>query len=161
LAQANSHPRRVEGNRGTQAHSTIIQTGVQRGFFVKDRSHPAAIRSFFGTLAVVLTTISLPILAQPIRVTPEEQTKRLKELLSLTDAQAAKVLKIYENSQEEMRKLFESGEEDRETMRQAMMTIMMNVDKQIDSLLAADQRKKFDQFRKERMSRMPRRRPDN
>jgi Spy/CpxP family protein refolding chaperone len=73
-------------------------------------------------------------------MTPEEQIRRLKESLSLTDAQAVKVLKIYGNWQEEMWNVFESGEENRETMREAMMVIMKEVDKQIDSLLTADQK---------------------
>jgi len=87
--------------------------------------------------------------AQPPRMSAEDRTKRLTEQLSLTDVQAKKVLVIYKGSEEDMRKIFESADGDRDAMREKMRPVRERVNKQIDSLLTADQKTKFEEIKKQ------------
>jgi hypothetical protein len=72
-------------------------------------------------------------------VAPEEQTKELKDSLSLTDAQVAKLLKIYGDWEEEMSNVLGSGDGNRVTKGEALLEIMKESEKQIGSLLTVEQ----------------------
>jgi hypothetical protein len=76
-----------------------------------------------------------------LQLTSWEQKKRIKELLSLSDAQAAGLLQIYEHWHDDSSKVCDSGEENDEEMGGAMILLMAKADKQIDSLLTADQKR--------------------
>lgn len=109
-----------------------------------------AARGFTGLMLVafmVLTAASA--FAQPPRMSAEDRTKRLTEQLSLTTDQAKKVLAIYKRSEEDMRKIFESAEGDRESMRESMRGQREKVNKEIEALLTADQKAKFEEIKKQ------------
>ena len=109
-----------------------------------------AARGFTGLMLVafmVLTAASA--FAQPPRMSAEDRTKRLTEQLSLTTDQAKKVLAIYKRSEEDMRKIFESAEGDRESMRESMRGQREKVNKEIEALLTAEQKTKFEEIKKQ------------
>jgi Spy/CpxP family protein refolding chaperone len=87
--------------------------------------------------------------AQPPRMTAEERTKNLTEKLTLSTDQAAKVLAIYKRSEEEMKKLFEASEGDREAMRETMRAHRDKANKEIAALLTGEQKVKFEELRKQ------------
>ena len=100
---------------------------------------------------------------RPQRMDPaervERQTQHLKETLSLTDEQTAKVKGIYTKNMEKQRQAFEkareSGKEvDREEMRTQMMTSMKQQDTEVKALLTDEQKVKYEEFIKEREERM-------
>lgn len=89
----------------------------------------------------------------------ERQTQQLKESLSLTDEQTAKVKAIYTKYGEKQREAFqkarEAGEEvDREKMREQMQATRTQQDNEIKALLTAEQKTKFEAVIKERQERM-------
>jgi protein CpxP len=92
--------------------------------------------------------------SQPMRMTVEERVKSLKDTLALTDEQAEKVKKIYTDSDKQREKLFSDSDGDRDKMRESMMKMREDTDKKIESLLTADQKKKYDEIKKARQSRM-------
>ena len=107
-------------------------------------------RLFTGLLLVafvVLATASA--FAQPQRMSAEDRTKRLTEQLSLSADQAKKVLAINKRSEEDMRKIFESAEGDRESMRETMRAHREKVNKEIEALLTAEQKTKFEEIKKQ------------
>jgi hypothetical protein len=87
--------------------------------------------------------------AQPQRMSAEDRTKKLTEQLTLKEDQAKKVLAIYKRSEEDMRKIFESAEGDRESMRETMRTHREKVNKEIEALLTAEQKTKFEEIKKQ------------
>jgi hypothetical protein len=98
------------------------------------------------------------LIAQPRRISPEERTEQMKERLKLTDDQAARVLTLLRNADEEMRKEFESHRGDREAMRNAMMTHRKETNNKIREILTEDQQKLFEEMLKESPPREPGRR---
>ena len=107
-----------------------------------DQYCPTAVPMLFPALVFLLGTISESVYIPQMRiVTPEEKMKELKESLSLTVAQVAKLLKIYENWQEEMWNALGSGDGNRVTKGEALLKIMKESEKQIDSLLTDEQQK--------------------
>ncbi len=98
--------------------------------------------------------------AQPRMDSPKDRAGNLKERLALNDSQTAAITKIFEESQHDMRKLFDMRGGDRDSIRAMRMTMMKQVDDRIDSVLTSDQKKKYDDLRKERRGRM-RDRPRN
>jgi Spy/CpxP family protein refolding chaperone len=85
---------------------------------------------------------------------PKDRAADLKERLSLTDSQTTLITKIFTESQEAMRKAVDSMKDDRQAMRGLRMEMMKKSDERIDSILTADQKKKYDDLVKERRSRM-------
>jgi Spy/CpxP family protein refolding chaperone len=120
---------------------------------------PARLRIGIAVFAVVMLA-AVTASAQPPRMTAEERTKNLTEKLTLTTDQATKVLAIYKRSEEEMKKLFESSEGDREAMRDTMRAHREKVNKEIEGLLTAEQKLKFEELRKQGPPQRPGRRPD-
>lgn len=86
-------------------------------------------------------------------MTPEERTKMLTDSLSLTKDQQPKVLKIYQESDKKRQEIFNSNSEDRDAMRTAMRGVMDKTDKDIEALLTAKQKTKYEEMKALRMQR--------
>ena len=109
-----------------------------------------AARVFPGLmLAAFLVLVAASTFAQPQRMSAEDRTKRLTEQLSLKEDQSKKVLAIYKRSEEDVRKIFESAEGDRESMRETMRAHREKVNKEIEALLTAAQKTKFEEIKKQ------------
>jgi protein CpxP len=83
--------------------------------------------------------------------------KRLEDLqtaLSLTPDQTTKLKPILFDAQAQGRKIREEYGDDREGARDAMREQMPKTDSKIEALLTADQKKKYEEYKKERMQRM-------
>jgi Spy/CpxP family protein refolding chaperone len=88
--------------------------------------------------------------AQRMRMSVDDRVKQLTEQLTLTKVQADSVRKIYEISDKERSKLFESLGANRSAMRDSMQSIMKKYDAKVESLLTVDQREKYDKIKKDR-----------
>ncbi|MBK7257964.1 MAG: hypothetical protein IPI01_09220 [Ignavibacteriae bacterium] len=109
-----------------------------------------SVRVFTGLLLIVFIVLAATsAYAQPPRMSAEDRTKRLTEQLSLSADQAKKVLAINKRSEEDMRKIFESADGDRESMRETMRTHREKVNKEIEALLTAEQKTKFEEIKKQ------------
>jgi len=84
----------------------------------------------------------------------EERANRLKEQLSLTKTQSDSVKKIYEQAQQQMMEEMMVNQGDREAMRKAITEINEKSDKDIEKILDAKQKKKFEEVKKERQTMM-------
>ncbi len=87
--------------------------------------------------------------AQPPRMSAEDRTKRLTEQLGLNEEQAKKVLAINKRSEEDMRAIFESAGDDRDAMRDKMRAHREKVVKEIQAVLTADQKVKYEEILKQ------------
>lgn len=88
----------------------------------------------------------------------EEQVKRLKEKVGLTDDQTMKVKEILKKVREETRADIEQSDGDREARRNAMMKRTEKSDAEIMKLLSKNQKIKYEEFKKERRKEMEERR---
>ncbi len=106
--------------------------------------------------ALVAVFVFTTLIAQPQRRTPEERTKQLTEQLSLDKKQQAQVLEIYKQNDKKREAMFSDmqGSGDRDAAREKMMKLFEETDKQIEKILTKDQKKKFDDLKKERANRM-------
>ncbi len=86
---------------------------------------------------------------------PEERAKLLKDSLSLSDEQFGKVVKIYQDMDQQRKDMFESGSSDRQQRTQAMRDLTDKTDQKIDSLLTDTQKAKYDELKKQRQQRGP------
>ncbi len=112
------------------------------------------------TLFACMLLIHAGASGQPRMDSPKDRAAAMKERLALSDSQATAITKIFEASQADMKKAFDMRGGDRDSIRAMRMSMMKKVDDRIDSVLTADQKKKYDDFRKERRGRM-RDRPRN
>ena len=103
---------------------------------------------FFSALAMQSAA-----LAQPRMPSPRERASNLKDRLGLTDSQTTAITKIFEESQLDLRRALDSARGDRESMRTVRMNMMKHTDERIDSLLTSDQKKQYEDLRKERRGR--------
>lgn len=103
-----------------------------------------------GALAIQI------IAAQPMRRTPEERVKQLKEQLTLTAKQEKEVLNIFKNADKKREEMFSEMQDggDRGAMREKMMKLNDEIDAKIEKLLTKDQQKKYEELKKERRQRM-------
>ncbi len=100
---------------------------------------------------LIVLFISTAAMAQPGRGNRAEmETNRIKEKVGLTDEQTKSVRTILKQRSEAMRKEFEVHEGDRSAIREAMQKNMQKSDSTIEKLLTADQKKKFELYKKER-----------
>jgi hypothetical protein len=107
-------------------------------------------------LPLMMLVLSVTALAQ-MRMDPAERTKELKEQLKLTDDQAAKVQKIYEEAQSEaMAQMGESGGS-RGERRGAMQSIMTKAHEKVILLLNDEQKEAYQKIIDERRSQRQRR----
>ena len=105
---------------------------------------------------IAVFMVTLITFAQP-KMSPQERTKALTERLSLTKDQAAKVEKIFVQSQEQMKKMMSDEKPDRSAMRKQMDETQA----QIEKLLDDKQKVEFKKMQDERMKRMQDRKSGN
>jgi protein CpxP len=111
--------------------------------------------------AIVALSLQQVAQAQRMRMSPEERAKALKDTLSLSNEQTAKITKIYEAQQTEMRAKFEELQGDRDAMREAMQAMAAKTDSLISAVLTKDQLVKYQEFQKQMRERMMQRRRNN
>lgn len=89
----------------------------------------------------------------------DEQTLELMDRLKLSEQQAREVQQIYRRQREEMREMRSSANGDFSRMREIMQKKRQETDQAIEALLNAEQKKEFEQFKKERQERFRQRMP--
>jgi periplasmic protein CpxP/Spy len=105
------------------------------------------------SLAVLLLGLALVAsdgLAQGMRATPEQRVQRLKDSLALNDEQAGKVLKIYQDMDQQRSELFNASGGDRQAMMESMRGLNDKADAQIEALLTPAQTLKYTAIKKQR-----------
>jgi len=93
--------------------------------------------------------------SQPMMRTPAERARQLMERLSLTEEQTIAVEIIFEERQKETTAKMDSLMGDREAMRAFMSRQAAKTDKEIEEILTTEQKKKYEDFKKERRERRP------
>jgi protein CpxP len=83
-----------------------------------------------------------------------KRVEDLRTTLSLTPDQTAKLKPILFDAQAQGRKIREEYGDDREGARDAMREQMPKTDSKIEALLTPDQKKKYEEYKKERMQHM-------
>ncbi len=102
-------------------------------------------------LSVMIILVGTNVLfSQPVRMTVEERTDNLKELLTLTDDQTQKVTSILKESEKRREALRGESSDDRQAIREKMIVLMDDTDKKINALLTSEQRKKYEKLKKDR-----------
>lgn len=103
-------------------------------------------------LAVVLglTLVASTGLSQGMRATPEQRTQRLKDTLALNEEQASRVLKIYQEMDQQRSELFSASGGDRQAMMESMRSLNEKTDGKIEFLLTAAQKVKYAALKKQR-----------
>lgn len=105
---------------------------------------------FIGMIAAT-AILSIMLVAQPQRMTPQERLDRLTKDLSLTKEQQDTVRSIFTTSQEKMTKMREEHQGDREAMRPLMQKLRQDTDDQLKGVLTAEQFEKYTKMQAERM----------
>ncbi len=100
--------------------------------------------------AVLIVALTGLASAQMMRMTPEERANRLKDSLSLSPKQTDQVKAIFEDNQKAMQEIFQSGIEDRDSMRVVMQAQMKKTDENIAKLLTPEQKTKYEEMIKNR-----------
>ena len=98
-------------------------------------------------------TTSLLAQGWMMQATPEQRAERLKDSLSLSADQFARVLSIYQGTDQRRHDLFASESGDRQARMASMRSLMDSTDTRIDSVLTADQKVKYEAMKKARMER--------
>ena len=80
--------------------------------------------------------------------------ERLKTELKLTPEQTAKIQKILDDAQKQAEIDRQKYQGDREAMMKAMRERWEKIDKEIEAVLTKEQKKKYEQIKKERQERM-------
>jgi protein CpxP len=101
--------------------------------------------------AIVALSLQQVAQAQRMRMPPEDRAKALKDSLSLSDEQTAKIVKIYQAQQKEMSDKMAELQGDRDAMRQAFQEMTAKTNKEIEAVLTKDQLKKFQDLVKQQM----------
>ena len=89
--------------------------------------------------------------------TPEERAKQLKERLTLTDEQTAKITVIYQAQQKDFTAAREKAGDDRDAMRAALTEIRAKYDKQIQAILTDKQKEEYAKYQEEQRQKMQQR----
>jgi Spy/CpxP family protein refolding chaperone len=127
----------------------FYQTSILKG---------AQMKNLILIFSFAIFTFSLAVYAQG-RFTPQERLKMLKDRLSLTDEQSAKVEKILIKSDSELKNLRASENPDRASFRK----IMDDSNNEILKVLNEKQKAEFNKMLEERRNRQQQRRnnPNN
>ena len=128
---------------------------------MKNRKGSVVHFAILAVIAIVALSFQQVAQAQRMRMKPEERAKALKDSLSLSDEQAAKVTKIYEAQQAEMREKMGELQGDRDAMRQAMQAMTAKTDSLIGAVLTKDQLKKYQELQKQMRQPMMQRQRNN
>jgi Spy/CpxP family protein refolding chaperone len=107
----------------------------------------------FATVALLLVS-AMQAFAQRDSAGVKKNIETLKTALDLTKDQTAKLETILFTSMAESRKVREEAGEDRTAMRETMREQRQKTDAKIEALLTPDQKKKYEEVKKERMQRM-------
>ncbi len=105
-------------------------------------------KNFFMTAVLVFSFIA--IAAAQNMPSVQDRVARLKDRLSLTDQQAAKVDSIYTVAQDSVQNITATGQD----RWQAMREIMTNANNEIEKILTDTQKTEYEKFLQERRSRM-------
>ncbi|HEX7571582.1 MAG TPA: hypothetical protein VF514_00710 [Bacteroidota bacterium] len=107
------------------------------------------------SIAVLLLagSLSLSHAQQGMRATPEQRVARLKDSLALSEAQVAKLLPIYQESDKKREAAFAAAGDDRDARMAAMRVVMDSTDTKIESILTDSQKAKYEDMKKQRMQR--------
>jgi periplasmic protein CpxP/Spy len=107
------------------------------------------------SIAVILLagSLSLSHAQQGMRTTPEQRVARLKDSLALSEAQVAKLLPIYQESDKKREAAFAAAGDDRDARMAAMRVVMDSTDTKIESILTDSQKAKYEDMKKQRMQR--------
>lgn len=97
---------------------------------------------------------SAQLSAQGMRMSPAERANQLKEQLKLNPTQTKKVEEIFTKSQDQMTKLFESGDFRNEETRTKMQKMREETNDQIMKVLTAKQKEEYKKFLEEQRKRM-------
>ncbi len=89
------------------------------------------------------------------RMNFDKEVQRLKDRLHLNEEQALQVQKIIEKTRTEMQNVRARYSGDRYQMRNEMMKIIQERDKEIEALLTPEQRKEYEKYKSERQQMMP------
>jgi hypothetical protein len=104
---------------------------------------------------IIIASLTQTTYAQGrFRMTTEERVAMLKDSIALDTAQAAKITVILNQSDKKRQEIFEKSDGDRESMRDAMMTLMEKTDTQIKEVLKKGQKEKYEKMISERRARM-------
>ena len=109
----------------------------------------------FGFSIIMLLMLSFVINSQPRR-TPAERAANLKDQLSLTDEQTAKVDTIYTEADKKIQAAFQNNLD-----RTQFRAIMDSTNTEIEKLLTEKQKEAFKKFLEERRNRMRRMRQNS
>lgn len=108
-----------------------------------------------GAIVFFMVLASSVTFGQRMMRSPEERAKTLKDSLSLTDDQTAKVVKIYQEMDQQRKDLFESGSSDRQERMNSMRALNDSTDQKIEGLLTSVQKAKYEDLKKLRQQRGP------
>jgi Spy/CpxP family protein refolding chaperone len=118
----------------------------------------------FLAILVLAGSLSLSHAQQGMRATPEQRVARLKDSLALSEAQIAKLLPLYQESDRKREAAFAAAGDDRDARMAAMRSVMDSTDTKIESVLTDSQKAKYEDMKKQRMQRgqgYPRRQQTN
>jgi hypothetical protein len=115
------------------------------------------IRKLFMTLFFSIVLLSV-IGAQP-RMDPKERVKELTERLKLNEKQTKQIEDIFIKQSEQMQKVFESGNNDREQRREQMMKLREETNKKVEKVLNEKQKSEYKKYLKELEERRQQMRP--
>jgi len=105
-------------------------------------------------LALLFAGVSVsPVLAQRMRLSPEERTQQLKDTLGLNEEQAGKILAIYKDADKQRQQLFDTAPDDRDARMAAMRSLGEKTDAKIEALLTPEQKAKYQEIVKQRQQR--------
>ena len=106
------------------------------------------IRRFVAVL-LLLTIGVAALVAQPMRMTPQERTDRLVKELGLSAEQKTKVLDLFMKQDEAWKKAREEAAEDRSGMRAKMEKQREEMNAKMKEILTKDQYEKYEKMMKE------------
>ena len=109
--------------------------------------------ALFVASVLLLCGATMQASAQRQMLSPEEQTKRLTDSLSLNKDQSAKVLAIHQDVDKQRQEIFNANSGDRDAMRTAMRSLMDKTDTKIEALLTAKQKTRYEEMKATRMQR--------
>jgi periplasmic protein CpxP/Spy len=110
-------------------------------------------KSLHALLLILFIACTVTLSAQP-QQRGERMIQRLKDSLSLSQEQVTKIKAILDKQQEEGKKDWDANQGDRDAMRTLMMKRMEKSDVEIEKILTKEQKKKYQEIKKQRQDRM-------
>jgi Spy/CpxP family protein refolding chaperone len=108
--------------------------------------------SFAAFVVLLAVMLVIPVKAQMGRMSIDDRVKLLEKELTLTKEQVDSIKVIMTVAQEKTKALRDATPDaDPQVRREEMMKLRQESDKQVEKLLTAEQKKKYDEIKKERM----------